>query len=329
MPQFSTPDPTVAPGATAVLTLAHTSAAPAVPDPAERYPALFHLGYMLPRDLAVIRAQYSTVKFVLLCGSGNRAALLARSYVELCDGQPATLAAPLVVKNLCATDRYALYQPHAAVLTASHGIGKGSSDILFHEITSLLRVAGAVGFSYIRVGSCGGCGIPAGTLVVSTKVVDDTGVPIMRSYALGKEREYPAALDQALTGKLADFARRLYGDDHVRTGVTMCCETFYQGQARMDGAFADYSVEDKAAFLERCRKSGILNFEMESLVLAAFCTRANIPVAVVCAALVDRLSGGSDTPDASPEKLTEWEHLPVRLVTRFVHHLMNSDHGRP
>lgn len=48
------------------------------------------------------------------------------------------------------------------------------------------------------------------------------------------------------------------------------------GQARLDGAFCDYTEEDKRNFLKRAHARGIANIEMESLCFAAMCHRAGV-----------------------------------------------------
>lgn len=48
------------------------------------------------------------------------------------------------------------------------------------------------------------------------------------------------------------------------------------GQARLDGAFCDYTEEDKMNFLKRAHARGIANIEMESLCFAAMCHRAGV-----------------------------------------------------
>lgn len=48
------------------------------------------------------------------------------------------------------------------------------------------------------------------------------------------------------------------------------------GQARLDGAFCDYSEEDKMAFLKRIHDRGVRNIEMESLCFAAYCHRLGL-----------------------------------------------------
>lgn len=50
----------------------------------------------------------------------------------------------------------------------------------------------------------------------------------------------------------------------------------FAGQARLDGAFCDYTGEDKMNFLKRAHARGIVNIEMESLCFAAMCHRAGV-----------------------------------------------------
>ena len=48
------------------------------------------------------------------------------------------------------------------------------------------------------------------------------------------------------------------------------------GQGRLDGAFCDFTNEDKMAFLKRVHDKGIVNIEMESLCFAAMAHRAGV-----------------------------------------------------
>ena len=88
-------------------------------------------------------------------------------------------------------------------------------------------------------------------------------------------------------------------DSHLQVvaGSTMACDDFYEAQGRLDGAFCEYSVEDKFAFLQRAHELGVKNIEMESASFAAFCQRAGVHAAVVCAALLvswEREEGDGD-----------------------------------
>lgn len=63
------------------------------------------------------------------------------------------------------------------------------------------------------------------------------------------------------------------------------------GQGRLDGAFCDYTEQDKMNYMETIHKSGVINIEMESLSFAALTHHAGIKSAVICVTLLDRLKG--------------------------------------
>lgn len=50
----------------------------------------------------------------------------------------------------------------------------------------------------------------------------------------------------------------------------MCCDDFYEGQGRLDGAICEYTLEDKMKFLQDAHAAGVRNIEMESLQFGAF-----------------------------------------------------------
>ena len=60
----------------------------------------------------------------------------------------------------------------------------------------------------------------------------------------------------------------------------------------MDGTFCSINEEDKMKWLKQIsNKENIINFEMEAPLFLSFCRRAEIPAAVVCAAMLNRLNG--------------------------------------
>lgn len=65
----------------------------------------------------------------------------------------------------------------------------------------------------------------------------------------------------------------------------------FSGQGRLDGAFCDYTEQEKMEYMESIHKQGVVNIEMESLAFAALTHHAGIKSAVVCVALLDRLHG--------------------------------------
>lgn len=100
----------------------------------------------------------------------------------------------------------------------------------------------------------------------------------------------PAKLDQQLARKIKALANP---DDPYDTviGKTLCANDFYEGQGRLDGAFCEYSENDKMEYLNKLYEAGIRNIEMESVLLAAFTHHAGIQSAIVCVTLLDRLKG--------------------------------------
>ncbi|GCB64965.1 hypothetical protein scyTo_0013408 [Scyliorhinus torazame] len=89
-----------------------------------------------------------------------------------------------------------------------------------------------------------------------------------------------------------------------------------EGQARLDGAFCNYTYEDKMNYLHCAYEAGVRNIEMESSVFAAMCNRSGIPGAVVCVTLLDRLQG--DQIGSSHEVLKEYQERPQKLVGRYI-----------
>ena len=71
------------------------------------------------------------------------------------------------VKKVGVHIRYVIYLV-GPVLVCSHGMGGPSISILLHEVAKLLRYAEADAI-WIRIGTCGGIGYPAGTMIVSSQ----------------------------------------------------------------------------------------------------------------------------------------------------------------
>lgn len=71
----------------------------------------------------------------------------------------------------------------------------------------------------------------------------------------------------------------------------MCTYDFYEGQGRLDGAFCEFTENEKMDYLSTLHKGGVVNIEMESLSFAALTHHAGIQSAVVCVTLIDRFKG--------------------------------------
>lgn len=271
---------------------------------------LYHLG--LDTVTTDMVKTFSDVKFVVLGGSVTRmesfACHVARELgVTGADGEP-----PVNLSK--ATDRYVLFKA-GSVLIANHGIGVNSLSVVMNELLKLLYHASATDVTFFRIGTCGGLGLAPGTVVITEEALDGAFNPTLDMIVLGKRELKPAVLDPVLTSRLLAVAEPNDGFLTV-SGKTMCAADFYEGQARLDGAFCSYTEADKMEFLRRAYERGVRNIEMESLGFAAMCHQADIRGAVVCVTLVDRFQ--SDQVTCNKSDYVSWNHRPGNLVIKYI-----------
>ena len=104
------------------------------------------------------------------------------------------------------------------------------------------------------------------------------------------------------------------------------------GQMRLDGAFCEYDVTEKAAFIARLHEYGVRNIEMEATGFASFTHRANVKGkhshhrsllflfyfsgAIICVALLNRLTGDQVTLDKAT--YVDFELRPFKLLSSFL-----------
>ncbi|KAK3107906.1 hypothetical protein FSP39_024898 [Pinctada imbricata] len=212
------------------------------------------------------------------------------------------------------TDRYALHKV-GPVLSVSHGIGIPSLSVVFNEIVKLVYYAGCKDVVFFRIGTCGGIGLEPGTVVLTQKAVDGEMNPEYTMSILGKKVRRPAVIDNSIVSELNACANE---DDDFQTvrGTTLCADDFYEGQARLDGAFCDYEEEDKMKYLSDLREHGVCNIEMESLGFLAMCHHAGVKGAVACVTLLDRLKG--DFVSCDIKMLKRWQERPQNIVIRYI-----------
>ncbi|KRY39507.1 Uridine phosphorylase 1 [Trichinella spiralis] len=274
---------------------------------------LYHLG--MSSDTHDFPKLFGDVKFVCCGGSSKRMEKLANYFTE---NLPVNYPYGFKPDNLCHSDRYVMYKV-GPVLCVNHGMGHGSISTMLHEVLKLLRMANCKDTIFFRIGTSGGLGLPGGTVVISESVVDDLLEDSFEMHILGKRVRKPTRLDSSLNNELLKIATEL--NYNAVIGKTLCSNDFYEGQARLDGAFCDYSKEEKLQFLQKAHLKGVKNIEMESSCFSAFCTRANVRAAVICVTLLNRLE--QDQIDAVDE-LEEWEQRPVNVVTQYIAHHFND-----
>eukprot|EP00300_Choanocystis_sp_HF-7_P029123 c35522_g1_i1.p1 GENE.c35522_g1_i1~~c35522_g1_i1.p1 ORF type:complete len:302 (+),score=65.03 c35522_g1_i1:49-906(+) len=266
--------------------------------------------YMMHLDLnssMPLKEMFGHIKFVIWSGANGRAKAFAERLAEEFNVKDASL------EPIGSTERYHLYKV-GNVLSVSHGIGAPSISIILDEVTKVLHYAGATDFVYIRTGTCGGLGVPPGTLVLTTQTYTPLLEPQIETVVCGAPQVRIPEFNSTLRAALLAVS----GDLSVVEGATVSCNDFYCAQGRMDGIFCDFQPEDRISFLRKCYDMGVRNLEMEGMMLGTFCGLVKIPCAMVCVTLIDRLQGDQVLQSLTAAQLREISRRPYDLVIAFV-----------
>ncbi|VDM44953.1 unnamed protein product [Toxocara canis] len=261
---------------------------------------LYHFG--ISKTEEDIPKAFGDVKFVCTGGSGSRLALFAEMFAKEVGVECS--------QNLSKSDRFVLYKT-GPVLWVNHGMGNPSISIMLVEVIKLLHYARATNVMAFRLGTSGGVGVDPGTVILSTAALNGELQEYHIQYILGKK---------PLLKELTELAKQM--EISVESGKTLCADDFYEGQGRLDGAFCGYTSEDKFNFLRQLYDRGVRNIEMESTCFASMFRRVNVPAAVVCVALLNRMKG--DQIHLSKETYTDYEMRPFKLVTAYIKRKMNE-----
>ncbi|CAG9568657.1 unnamed protein product [Danaus chrysippus] len=281
------------------------------------YDVLYHLG--LDTKNNDLQTMFGDVKFVCMGGTKKRMKDFAVYIANVLQLPNEGLVN--ITKN---SHRYAMYKI-GPVLSVNHGIGVPSMTILLQEVIKMLSYAKAKDPIFFRIGTCGGLKIPAGSVVISSWALN--GI-LEKSYNLihievksflqpimGKVHKLPSFFDKRLNQELHFLASEETGFETF-IGGTMAADDYYQGQARLDGPFCDYSEADKMSFLNQLIDIGVRNIEMEATAFAALTSKAGLRAADVCVTFLDRLNG--DQVTSSNSKLAEFQERPMVVVGKYI-----------
>lgn len=275
--------------------------------------------YHLNLDTAThdLPTKFGDVKFVCVGGSSSR----MKSFIEYIANELGLSDPNGDYPNICeGTDRYAMYKI-GPVLSVSHGMGIPSIAILLHELIKLLYHARCTDVTILRIGTSGGLGLEPGTVVVTKQAVDAMFLPRFEQIILGKPVVRSTELDVDLAEELLQCSKDL-SEFNTVIGNTMCTMDFYEGQARLDGAFCSYTEKEKQNYLADAYAAGVRNIEMESSVFAAMCKLSNLRAGVVCVTLLDRQKG--DQLTSSHDVMHSYQQRPQRLVGLYIKKKLNS-----
>jgi len=285
---------------------------------------LYHLGQDTS-DLEEIKETFGNVKFVCMGGSRGRVVKLAKlAYEQLKDDYEIDPNAPITDLAKKA-GRFVMFKV-GPILTLNHGMGFGSLSIALHEVAKLLQYAGATDFCFVRMGTSGGLGADPGHVIITKTGYDATLQPGYEVTKCGVKKRYGATADEKLNSEFQKVARELEIPHMI--GNTMGCEDFYESQCRLDGALCDYTAQDKFDFIRKAyNEHGVLNMEMEANVFLSFCNRLDIPGAVVCVTIVNRLNGDQIT--STKEELRNMELYPLAMILQVTKNRLKSRPASP
>jgi uridine phosphorylase len=170
------------------------------------------------------------------------------------------------------------------VTVMATGIGCDNTEIAVMELLHCVERP-----TLLRVGSCGALqsGISIGEAVIST------GSLRLESTSLGfVEEGYPALAHHEVILALASAATDLGEPHHV--GLTATAAGFYGWQGRAEQIIAPRFPD----LVDRLRRQGILNLEMEASTLFTLAALAKVRAGAVCAVFADRTANRFIEPDA-------------------------------
>lgn len=272
---------------------------------------LYHLA--LSTTSHDLEDMFGDVKFVCVGGTAKRMFDFAK---HICRELQIELPPGEELKDICeGSQRYHMYKA-GPVLCVSHGIGSPSISVMLHEVIKLLHHADATDVTFLRMGTCGGVGLEPGTIAITSAAVDGMLRPFQELTILGRIVQRPSVLDEKLVSELQQIGNQHLPDSTVVVGKTMCADDFYEGQARLDGAFCEFTQEEKMEFMYHLKEQGVVNIEMESLAFGAICAHARIKAGVICAVIVNRFI--EDQVKASRKALEEWQQQVLQMIAIFI-----------
>ncbi|XP_017052692.1 uridine phosphorylase 1 [Drosophila ficusphila] len=217
--------------------------------------------------------------------------------------------------------RYAMFKV-GPVLCVSHGVGSSTFSVVLHELLKLVRYAQCQDPVFVRIGTCGGVGVPPGTVVVTKDAFNGLLRNEHEIAILGKRVVRPAKFSEEVIKEIMAYGADPNDKFQIISANTMGTDCFYEGQGRTDGAICEYTEEDKMVFLQKCHDLGIRNIEMEASMFASVTQKVGVKAGDVCVTLINRLKG--DQVTITMDQKHEFEQRPFLVVGRYIKKLLQQ-----
>lgn len=252
------------------------------------------------------------VKAVIMAGSGQRIDSFARTWSSL-NSDADIIAFP---KEERFTTRYC-----AGVLFASHGMGMPSASIAVQELMRMVYFLKAGDLEamddvfWARVGTSGGVGLEAGTVVVTTEgLMADLRPYRVLNGGMGEywfDGQFPQSVVDEVLGANATSGIP------ITSGKTVAGNEFFLEQFRLDGAVCMETPETKMAWLEWIHDNGVRNIEMEGAMMAGYLNHWGFSrFAMICCALLNRLHG--DQVTSTPAQLHQFSENAGEVLSNYL-----------
>uniref|UniRef100_A0A6P4FGC4 Uridine phosphorylase 1 n=1 Tax=Drosophila rhopaloa TaxID=1041015 RepID=A0A6P4FGC4_DRORH len=217
--------------------------------------------------------------------------------------------------------RYAMFKV-GPVLCVSHGVGSSTFSVVLHELLKLVKYARCQDPVFLRIGTCGGIGVPPGTVVVTKDAFNGLLRNEHEIAILGERVVRPAQFSADLIKDIMTYGADPNDTFQIISANTMGTDCFYEGQGRTDGAICEYTEKDKMAFLQKCHDLGIRNIEMEASMFASVTQKVGVKAGDVCVTLVNRLKG--DQVTITMDQKHEFEQRPFLVTGRYIKKLLHE-----
>ncbi|XP_022215997.2 uridine phosphorylase 1-like [Drosophila obscura] len=278
---------------------------------------LYHLAINVAdtKNTSEIQRQFGDVRVICTGGTAIRMLELAKYLRKQLGVQGTSDPEDISAKG----HRYALYKV-GPVICVSHGVGSSTFSVVLHELLKLVHYAKCHDPVFLRIGTCGGIGVPPGTVVVTKDAFNGLLRNEHEIAILGERVVRPAQFTESVIKDILAYGARTDDGFQIISGNTMGTDCFYEGQGRTDGAICEYSAEDKMKFLHKCHDLGIRNIEMEASMFASVTQKIGVKAGDICVTLLNRLDGDQ----VNAEKKEEFEHRPFLVVGRYIQGLLKQ-----
>jgi uridine phosphorylase len=253
------------------------------------------------------------VRAVILGGSGERTRAFADAWSEQNGGTE--------IVEFPKDDRF-VTRYTAGVIFSSHGMGMPSASIAIQELMKMVYFLKNGDLDeldrvlWMRVGTSGGIGLPAGTIVVTTEGLMADLKPYRTLRGTEREFWFDGSFPADVAGGLLEAAES--AGVPAKLGKTVAGDDFYLEQYRLDGAVCLATPESKMAWLQMLDAEGVRNIEMEGAMFAGLLNHWGFPrFGMICVTIVNRLLG--DQVTFSPAQLHALTEKEGEVLFAFLH----------